>query len=94
MEEIKITCSELFFILFVEFLLTVADERFGLDCSDVEDFFHRREAGFKIRQIFFGAERSGGPVLAKISEAERSGGAVPSKKFGAELSESICRCFL
>ena len=41
---------------------------------------------FKIRQIFFGAERSGGAVLAKISGAERSGGAVPSKKFGAERS--------
>ena len=42
--------------------------------------------GFKIRQIFFGAERSGGAVLAKISGAERSGGAVISKKFGAERS--------
>ena len=42
--------------------------------------------GFKIRQIFFGAERSGGAVLAKISGAERSGGAVLSKKFGAERS--------
>ena len=40
--------------------------------------------GFKIRQIFFGAERSGGAVLAKIIGAERSDGAVPSKKFGAE----------
>ena len=43
-------------------------------------------AGFKIRQFFFGAERSGGAVLAKISGAERSGGAVLSKKFGAERS--------
>ena len=43
-------------------------------------------SGFKIRQIFFGAERSGGAVLAKISGAERSGGAVASKKIGAERS--------
>jgi hypothetical protein len=43
-------------------------------------------AGFKIRHFFFGAERSGGAVLAKISGAERSGGAVLSKKFGAERS--------
>jgi hypothetical protein len=42
--------------------------------------------GFKIRHFFFGAERSGGAVLAKISGAERSGGAVLSKKFGAERS--------
>jgi hypothetical protein len=30
---------------------------------------NRVEAGFKIRQIFFGAERSGGAVLEKISGA-------------------------
>jgi hypothetical protein len=46
----------------------------------------RFEAGFKIRQIFFGAERSGRAVLVKISGAERSGGTVPSKKIGAERS--------
>jgi hypothetical protein len=34
-----------------------------------------KASGFKIRQIFFGAERSGGAVLGKISGAERSGGA-------------------
>jgi hypothetical protein len=44
------------------------------------------KSGFKIRKIFFGAERSGGAVYAKISGAERSGGAVTSKKFGAERS--------
>ena len=39
MEEIKIT----WFDWLVEFLLTVANKRFGLDCSDVENLFHRRE---------------------------------------------------
>ena len=53
--------------------------------DEEHDFIHL-QPGFKIRQIFFGAERSGGAVLAKISGAERSGGAVPSKKFGAERS--------
>ena len=39
------------------------------------------QPGFKIRKIFFGAERSGGTVLAKINVAERSGGAEISENF-------------
>jgi hypothetical protein len=40
----------------------------------------------QFRQIFFGAERSGGAALAKINLAERSVGAVTLKIFGAERS--------
>ena len=40
-------------------------------------------SGFKIRRIFFEAERSGGANLEKISETERSGGAVLAKIVGA-----------
>ena len=36
--------------------------------DEEHDFIHL-QPGFKIRQIFFGAERSGGAVLAKISGA-------------------------
>ena len=43
-------------------------------------------AGFKIRRIFFGAERSGGAVFEKASGAERSDGAVSMKMVGAERS--------
>ena len=42
--------------------------------------------GFKIRRIFFGAERSGGAVFEKASGAERSDGAVSMKMVGAERS--------
>ena len=44
------------------------------------------EPGFKIRRIFFGAERSGGAVFEKVSGAERSDGAVSMKMVGAERS--------
>ena len=43
-------------------------------------------AGFKIRRIIFGAERSGGAVFENFSGAERSDGAVSVKKVGAERS--------
>ena len=45
-----------------------------------------QRAGFKIRRIFFGAERSGGAVFEKASGAERSDGAVSMKMVGAERS--------
>ena len=51
-------------------------------------FRHRSHlrAGFKIRRIIFGAERSGGAVFENFSGAERSGRAVSVKKVGAERS--------
>ena len=47
---------------------------------------YQSQAGFKIRRIFFGAERSGGAVFEKASGAERSDGAVSMKMVGAERS--------
>ena len=50
-------------------------------------------AGFKIRRIFFGAERSGGAVFEKASGAERSDGAVSMKMVGAERWSGIFENF-
>jgi len=50
------------------------------------DYFEFCWKAGTIRQIFYGAERSGGAVLAKINLAERSVGAVTLKNFGAERS--------
>ena len=43
MEKFKIARLVRFTFLLVELLLAVANKRFRLDCSDVEDLFHCRE---------------------------------------------------